>query len=193
VRIDRLAESLVVLDGLLRGEEVTYAGTHHAVSGARVFPRPVQDPRPPILVGGGGPRLLALAARSADVVGLTGTGPTREDGRNHIPSHWAPTAVDAQVAHVRAEAVAAGRPSPELHALVQVVDVTNDRRRALEAVHRHLPELSLEDLEGTPYLLVGTVDAMVEQLQAARERWGISYVTVRDEALGPVVARLAGT
>jgi probable F420-dependent oxidoreductase len=193
VRIDRLAESLAVLDGLLRGEEVTSAGTHYSVTGARVFPRPVQDPRPPLLVGGGGRRLLALAARTADVVGLTGTGPTRGDGRNHVPSHWASTAVDAQVAHVRAEAAAAGRPAPELHALVQVVAVTDDRRGALEAVHRHLPELTLEDLEGTPYLLVGTVDAIVEQLQAARERWGISSVTVRDEALAPVIARLAGT
>jgi probable F420-dependent oxidoreductase len=193
VRIDRLAESLAVLDGLLRGDEVTHAGTHYTVTGARVFPRPVQDPRPPLLVGGGGPKLLALAARTADVVGLTGTGPTRADGRNHIPSHWAPAAVDAQVAHVRAEAAAAGRPMPELHALVQVVTVTDDRRAGLEAVHRHLPELTLEDLEGTPYLLVGTVDAMVEQLQAARERWGFSYLTVRDEALAPVIARLAGT
>jgi probable F420-dependent oxidoreductase len=194
VRIDRLAESLHLLDGLLRGEEVTSAGPHYAVTAARAFPRPVQDPRPPLLVGGGGRRLLALAARTADVVGLTGTGPTRADGRDHVPSHWAPSAVDAQVAHVRAEAAAAGRPAaPELHALVQVVTVTGDRRRALEAVQRHLPELTLEDLEGTPYLLVGTVDAMVEQLQAARERWGISYVTVRDEALAPAVARLAGT
>jgi probable F420-dependent oxidoreductase len=193
VRIDRLAEALAVLDGLLRGEEVTHAGTHYTVTGARVFPRPVQDPRPPLLVGGGGPRLLGLAARTADVVGLTGTGPTREDGRNHVPSHWSPASVDAQVGHVRAEAAGAGRLAPELHALVQVVNITDDRRGALQAVHRHLPELTREDLEGTPYLLVGSVDSMVEQLQAARERWGISYVSVRDEALAPVVARLAGT
>jgi probable F420-dependent oxidoreductase len=194
VRIERLGESLALLDGLLRGDEVTRTGAHYAVTGARVFPRPVQQPRPPFLVGGGGRRLLALAARTADVVGLTGTGPTRADGRNHVPSHWAPAAVDAQVAHVRTEAAAAGRPPPELHALVQVVTVTDDRRAVLEAISRHLRELSLEDLEGTPYLLVGSVDAIVEQLQAARERWGISYVTVRDEeAMAPVVARLAGT
>jgi probable F420-dependent oxidoreductase len=194
IRIDRLGESLALLDGLLRGDEVTRTGAHYAVAGARVFPRPVQHPRPPLLVGGGGRRLLALAARTADVVGLTGTGPTRADGRNHVPSHWAPGAVDAQVAHVRAEAAAAGRPLRELHALVQVATVTDDRRATLEAIHRHLPELSLEDLEGTPYLLVGSVDAIVEQLQRARERWGICYVTVRDEeAMAPVVARLAGT
>ena len=193
VRIARLAESLAVLDGLLAGREVTSHGTHYTVTAARVFPRPVQRPRPPLLVGGGGRKVLALAARTADVVGLTGTGPTRADGRHLVPSHWAPAAVDAQVAHVRAESEAAGRPVPELHALVQVVTVSDDRRGALEAIRPHLPELSLEDLEGTPYLLVGTVDALVEQLQGARERWGISYVTVRDEALAPVVARLAGT
>jgi probable F420-dependent oxidoreductase len=194
VRIDRLAESLALLDGLLRGEEVTSAGDHYAVTAARAFPRPISQPRPPILVGGGGRRILALAARTADVVGLTGTGPTRADGRHLVPSHWAPAAVDAQVAHVREQAAAAGRPTPELHALVQVVTVTDDRRSALAAIGRHLPELSADDLDGTPYLLVGSVGAIVEQLQAARERWGISYVTVRDEeAMGPVVDRLGGT
>jgi probable F420-dependent oxidoreductase len=194
VRIERLAESLAILDGLLRGDEVTLTGAHYMVAGARVFPRPVQTPRPPLLVGGGGRRTLALAARAADVVGLTGTGPTRADGRNHVPSHWAPAAVDAQVAHVRGEAAAAGRPRPEIHALVQVVTITDDRRAALETIRPHVPELSLEDLEGTPYLLVGSVDAIVEQLQAARERWGVTYATVRDEdAMAPVIARLAGT
>jgi probable F420-dependent oxidoreductase len=194
VRIERLAESLAILDGLLRGDEVTLTGAHYTVAGARVFPRPVQIPRPPLLVGGGGRRTLALAARTADVVGLTGTGPTRADGRNHVPSHWAPAAVDAQVAHVRGEAAAAGRPRPEIHALVQVVTITDDRRAALETIRPHVPELSLEDLEGTPYLLVGSVDAIVEQLQAARERWGVTYATVRDEdAMAPVIARLAGT
>ena len=193
VRIDRLAESLALLDGLLAGEEVTVAGRHYTVTGARVFPRPVQRPRPPLLVGGGSRKVLALAARAADVVGLTGTGPTRADGRQHVPSHWAPEAVDAQVAHVRAVAEAAGRSTPELQALVQVVAVTDDRRSALDRIRPHVPELSLEDLAGTPYLLVGSVGAVVEQLQAARERWGISYVTVRDEALAPVIDRLAGT
>ena len=193
-RVERLAESLALLDGLLRGDEVTAAGTHYTVTGARVFPRPVQRPRPRLLVGGGSRRVLALAARAADVVGLTGTGPTRPDGRQHVPSHWAPAAVDEQVAHVRAEAAAVGRAAPELHALVQVVDVTDDRRGALEAIQRHVPEVTVEDLEGTPYLLVGSVDAIVEQLQAARERWGISYATVRDEeAMAPVIAELAGT
>jgi probable F420-dependent oxidoreductase len=194
VRIERLAESLALLDGLLRGDEVTVSGAHYAVTAARVFPLPVQHPRPPFLVGGGGPRILALAARTAEVVGLTGTGPTRADGKHLLPSHWAPAAVDAQVAHVRDAAAAAGHPPPELHALVQVVTVTDDRQAALEAIRRHLPELSLEDLGGTPYVLVGSVGAIVEQLQAARERWGISYVTVRDEeAFAPVAARLAGT
>jgi hypothetical protein len=83
---------------------------------------------------------------------------------------------------------------PELHALVQVVTITDDRRGALESIHRHVPELTIEDLEGTPYLLVGSVDEIVEQLQAARERWGIAYATVRDEdAMAPVIAKLAGT
>jgi alkanesulfonate monooxygenase SsuD/methylene tetrahydromethanopterin reductase-like flavin-dependent oxidoreductase (luciferase family) len=178
-----------------RMNSVMTAGMHHrwrrrAVDLARVGP----GSRALDVATGTGDLAVELSARGADVVGLTGTGPTRADGKHLVPSHWAPAAVDAQVAHVRAAAEAAGRPAPSLHALVQVVTVTDDRRGALEAIRPHLPELSLEDLEGTPYLLVGSVDAMVEQLLAIRERWGISYVTVRDEeAMAPVVSRLAGT
>jgi hypothetical protein len=96
------------------------------------------------------------------------------------------------VAHVRA---AAGDRAAalELHALVQAVVVTNDRRAAMDRVRRHFPTLAPTELEETPYVLVGSTTGLVEALRAHRERFGISYWTVRDEALAPVVARLAGT
>ena len=72
VRVERLAEAVTIVKGLLAGETVTFAGRHYQVTGHTIYPRPVQRPHPPIVIGGNGPRLLALAAAEADVVGLSG-------------------------------------------------------------------------------------------------------------------------
>jgi probable F420-dependent oxidoreductase len=71
-RVERLAEAVTIIKGLLKGEEVTFAGRHYRVTGHTIGPLPVQRPHPPILIGGNGPKLLALAAREADIVGLSG-------------------------------------------------------------------------------------------------------------------------
>src|ERR1700719_2164953 len=72
VRVDRLTEAVTVIKGLLRGEQVTFAGQHYRVTGHTIAPLPVQKPHPPMLIGGNGTRLLTLAAREADIVGLSG-------------------------------------------------------------------------------------------------------------------------
>jgi hypothetical protein len=83
----------------------------------------------------------------------------------------------------------------ELSALVQAVVVTDNRRQAAGELARRWPQLSPAEILESPYVLVGTVDQQVQDLQARRERWGISYPVVfeRDmDAFAPVVARLAG-
>src|SRR4029077_10136364 len=72
IRVERLAEAVAIIKGLLRGDEVTFEGQHYRVTGHRIAPLPVQKPHPPILIGGHGPRLLSLAAREADMVGFSG-------------------------------------------------------------------------------------------------------------------------
>ncbi len=195
VRVERLGEALGLLDRLLRGEEVTFTGRHYRVEAHRVHPLPVQRPRPPLLVGGGNRRLLADVARVADIIGLTGTGRTMADGQSHEPTGFPAAAVDERVALIRR---AAGErwPDLELHCLVQAVVQTDDRRGSAERLARRLPPLTPADVLDSPFLLVGTVDSMVEDLQARRERFEISYVTVRPDArdvLAPVIGRLAGT
>jgi hypothetical protein len=81
-----------------------------------------------------------------------------------------------------------------LNALVQRVVVTNDRRQAAEELTSRWTQVTPDEILQSPYVLIGTVDQMVEDLQAYRDRWGISYYVVHEpymDAFAPVVARLA--
>ena len=193
-RVERLTEAVVIVKGLLAGEPITFSGRHYRVAGHRVHPLPVQRPHPPIVVGGNAPRLLTLAGREADIVGLTGIA-FRQGGTQPDVSAWRAATVDERLAIVR-ESAGERYEHLELNALVQRVVVTDDRHRAAQELAKRWPSLSAEDLLESPYLLIGTVDQMVEDLRARRERWGISYYTTFEpymDALAPVVNRLAGT
>jgi probable F420-dependent oxidoreductase len=190
-RVARLAEAVEVLDGLLRGNDVTFRGAHYQLTGQRAWPPPTQRSRPPLLVGGNGRRLLGMAAAHADTVALSGTGRTKADGLTHEPTGFPAQAIDERIALARA----AGRDI-ELHALVQQVILTDDPRGAAQRLRERVPELSVDDILTTPYLWIGSVDSICDQIIAAREQWGFSYFTVFHhslEAAMPIVARLAGS
>jgi probable F420-dependent oxidoreductase len=193
VRVERLAEAVTILKGLLGGEPVTFAGRHYRVTGHRIHPLPVQRPRPPILIGGNGPRLLTLAAKEADIVGLSGI-TFRQGGVAPDLSAWKTSGVDERLRLVR-EAAGARFEELELNALVQRVIVTPDARREAAELATRWTQLTVEEILESPFALIGTVDQMVERLEARRERWGVSYYVVfeRDaEVFAPIVARLAG-
>ncbi len=194
VRVARLGESVSILRALLDGETVTVTGRHYRLAGETCSPRP-QQRHVPLLVGGGGRRVLAIAARQADIVGFTGVGATRADGNTHEPSGFPPRVVDEQIRWVREQA-GPRLDALEMHALVQAVVIDrNPRGRAEQLTTRLFPSLTVEDVLTTPYLMVGTVDGLVDRLLEQRERWGFSHYTVRTdaiEAMAPVVARLAG-
>src|ERR1700686_1038073 len=69
-RISRMEEALTIIKGLFTGEPFTFAGQHYRVTGIEGSPRPVQRPHPPIVLGGGGRRMLRIAAREADIVNV---------------------------------------------------------------------------------------------------------------------------
>ena len=191
-RVERLGEAVAIVKRLLEGEKVTFAGRHYRVSDHSIHPRPVQRPRPPLFIGGNAPRLLTVAAREADIVGFTGIA-FRRGGKEPDVSDFRASVVDERVRLVRETA---GDRSLELNTLVQRVIVTEDRRKAAkELATGRWAGLTPDDVLASPYVLVGTVDQMVDELRARRERWGISYVTTHEpfiEALAPIVARLAG-
>ena len=194
-RVERLAEAVTIIKGLLKGEQVTFAGRHYRVTGHTIAPLPVQRPHPPILIGGNGPRLLTLAAREADIVGFSGL--TFRRGGTAPPdlSGWKASSVDERVQLVREAAGAERYAQLELNALVQRVVVTDDRSKAAEELTSRWSQLTPGEILQSPYVLIGTVDQMVEDLKLRRERWGISYYVIFEpylDAFAPVVARLAG-
>lgn len=193
VRVARLAEAVVIVKRLFEGEPVTFAGAHYRVTEHAIHPRPVQRPRPPIFIGGHAPRVLALAAREADIIGLTGITFAR-GGAEPRTEGFRAAAVDGQVRLV-CESAGARLERLELNTLVQRVVVTDDRRAAAAELAQRWPMLSVEEILESPFVLLGTLAQMVEQVQGWRARWGISYVVTHEaygDALAPIVERLAG-
>ena len=192
IRVERLSEAVTLIKRLLSGEQVTLAGRYYSVTGHTIYPLPVQRPHPPILVGGNGLSLLTLAAREADIVGLSGI-TFRGGGTAPDISGWRVSEIDRRTRLIRD--VSGDRyEGLELSALVQRVVVTNDRRKAAEELAGRWMQLSPEEVLQSPYVLIGTVDEIIEDIQARRERWGISYYAIFEpyvDAFAPIVARLA--
>ena len=194
VRVARLEEAVAVVKGLWSASPFEYSGRHYTVRSLEGRPRPAQPGGPPLLLGGGGPRLLAMAARQADIVGIAPR--ARADGVLE-PTDVSPEATEAKVAIVR-DAAGDRFAALEMNVLTLVVEVAGGearrRQRAEELAGRW--GMAPSAVLASPHVVLGSASQVAEQLGAARERYGISYVTVPEPALAsfaPVVARLAGT
>ena len=193
VRIDRLAEAIAVLKGLFADGPVTLAGEHYAVAGLEGTPKPVQRPHPPILVGGGGRKILQLAAREADIIGLNfnlhGGRIDASVGPDGTAEHTA-----EKLEWIRA---AAGDRFDEIELQVRIhLAVITDDRAALAEQLAPAFGLTPEAALSSPHSLAGTVEQIIDDLVEQRERFGISYLGISADSmddLAPVVARLAGT
>ncbi|MFP3907147.1 MAG: TIGR03621 family F420-dependent LLM class oxidoreductase, partial [Acidimicrobiales bacterium] len=192
-RIDRLEEAIAVVKGLFDDSPVTHAGAHYRIDGLEGTPKPVQRPHPPLLIGGGGRRVLSLAAREADIVGinvnLAGGTIDASVGPNATVD-----ATDEKIGWIR-DAAGDRFDDLELQVRVHVAAVTDDRHGLAAAMGPALG-LSPEAALASPHALAGTADEIVEQLRERRERWGISYIGISAAELddmGPVIERLAGT
>jgi alkanesulfonate monooxygenase SsuD/methylene tetrahydromethanopterin reductase-like flavin-dependent oxidoreductase (luciferase family) len=149
--------------------------------------------RPQLLIGGNGDRVLQLAASVADIVGFTGLGRTLPDGQRHV-TEWERSEIDAKVEVVRGALATRLETlgAVEMNALVQHVEITTDRRAAAERVAARI-EMDPEVLLDAPYMLIGTVGEIVDQLHRARKRWGFSYFVTRDSGqTAPIIAALRG-
>ncbi len=175
-RVTRLAESLAIVKPLLRGEKVSFAGSHYAIQDAQISPFP--DQPPVILVAGSGRRLLTLAARYADAIAL-GVDPDATEAQLAERISW-----------IR-DAAAERFDSIELNLNLMAVagKVPGYLRMTMGD-----GALRLAESDAIP-VLKGTIEQTCDRLEWLRDRFGISYIMVSDElmgALSPVVKRLSG-
>jgi len=189
IRIDRMVEAIAIVKRLFAGERVDHEGVHYHLRGATIGTLPVQRPHPPLVIGGGGPRMMRIAAREADIVSFIPQ--MSPEGRPRIREATT-AATAAKVARLR-EAAGPRFDRLELCAFVVHVNV-GELRRPLGAIGAGIEAL-VAGLVDTPYLLAGSRAGVREQLLRYRERLGISYWTIPAEAmedLAPVVQALAG-
>jgi len=180
--------------GLFADGPFTFAGEHYRVTDLDGQPKPVQRPHPPFIVGGGAPKILALAAREAQIVGINANlrsgAPTTADAARSLT----PEATDQKLAWLR-EAAGARYDDLEIQTLVGFVHATDAPAPIVEGMASAFG-VTPEDARLAPVTLVGSESEMVDLLHARRERWDMSYHVVESGAidtLAPVVARLAGT
>ncbi len=194
VRVGRLEESVQVLKRLFAGDAVTFSGTHYTVTDMETFPRPAQRPHPPILVGAGSRRMLGIAGREADIVGILPKALPNGTISQEL-SERSPETMAQKIEWVR-EAAGDRFPDLELSTIVSVV-VAEDHHAAAErlAARRGWAGLPAERVLDLPSMVAGEPDRIAEQLHARRERYGLSYFVVSDQDMAgfsPVVQRLSG-
>jgi probable F420-dependent oxidoreductase len=192
VRVSRLEETIQVVKGLCAEEPLTFSGNYYTVNNLEGFPKPVQRPHPPLLVGGAGKRLLTLAAREANIVSI-GT-KARSDGSGLDVTDMTPEATGQKVQWIR-QAAGEKFNQLELNIIMYEVIITDDRRHIARQLAERF-QTTDEHVLTIPHMLIGTLDQICEDVQRRREQYGISYIAVFDEyseAFAPVVARLTGT
>lgn len=192
-RINRLAEAVTIVKALLASDDpVSFEGRHYRLDGLVGAPRPVQQPLP-LVLGGGGRRMLSLAAREADVVAVNVSLP----GGVIDPSVGPDATAEHTDTKLRWIRDAAGDRFDDLtlQVRIHVAAVTDDRQGMAELIGGGLglaPDAAL----ASPFALAGDAECLVDTLVERRERWGFSEIGISSSAceeMAPVVARLAGT
>ncbi len=203
VRIARLEETAIILKGLFGDEPFSFEGEHYRVRELRGTPAPVQRPRPPIMIGGGGPKVLAVAARQADIVQLMPT--NRGGGTGLDPSQFSAPAIEEKVGWIRE---AAGSRFEEIELSAQLLEcVVTDRPEehladfadriatVTERMGGARVDLGADDLLASPIVAVGSLDEVCRRLRDTRDRYGITYfaapIDAKPETLAPIIEALA--
>ncbi len=193
VRIERMEEGLKIIKGLLAGSSFSFTGKHYRVAELEGYPLPVQKPHPPILIGGGGRRMLTLAAREADIVNVNFD---LRDGRvsRRVAQSGFAAATSEKLEWIK-EAAGDRFEDIELGAWVFMANVTEGREDVAAAIATGFGA-EAGDVLDMPHFLIGTVDELVDDLRVRREQFGFSFVVVPGEAaeaFAPVVERLSGS
>jgi probable F420-dependent oxidoreductase len=196
-RIDRLAEAVTIMKGLCADGPIDFEGRFYQVKGFEDFPRPIQRPHPPFLIGGGSPKLLRFAAQHAQIVGIAPR--VRPDGTADVMGCTL-AGSEKKIAIIR-EAAGPRLDQLEINTYPSFsAKVTDQAHPAAREVadrirRRYGLDLSEQDILDSPHVFVGSTDALIEKFQMLRERLGISHIFVGEDYrdFAPVVERLSGS
>lgn len=194
IRIARLDESVCALKAMLGNDEASFRGEHYRIDGLETRPRPIQEPHPPILLGGGKPKMLRLAGREADIVSLltssVATGSLKPD-----PAEVTPDAVRRKIGWVRE---GAGERFDEIELnMIPTVRITSDRERTADEISRERGwNVSGREVLEMPSIFVGTPEQIVETMSKRRTEYGVTYYVISSdeiETFAPIVHALCTT
>jgi len=191
VRVDRLIEHVTVLRGLFTEGPFSFEGEHYTISELDGSPAPYRTDGPPILVAGGGPRMLRFAAQHADIIGVNPALPSSEQ-RAQSNFDGIADRVDEKFSLIR-EAAGPRFDSLIFHGWLRSASVTDDSLGETEAVAASTG-LTVSDVRSSPFALIGSVGEIVERLHERRERWGYTYYTLQQPVareFAAVIAQLA--
>ncbi len=196
VRIDRMLESIEIIQGLLSDGPVTFAGEHYTINGLEGLPKPVQS-HVPLVIGGGGPRMLRIAGRHADIVGVNANLRSGEVGLETMQDVLSAERFDQKLQWVR-EGAGDRFDQLEINILLQSVQVTSGgaaTSEALEATAALFAQPASVIAE-IPLTLIGSPAEIADALRQRRERWGFSYIVLQGDsdldAFSAVIAELDG-
>jgi len=189
VRVSRMEEGIAVLKGCFGPGPFSLSGEHYTITDYDGHPKPLQDP-PPLIVGGGARRVLSIAAREAQIVGIN---PSIHSGQidEAAAQNGAAEETDRKLGWVRE---AAGDRYGELEInMLQFAGIVTDDRQGVAEMMAPMFGLPASALDTYPHACIGSVDEIVDSLQARRDRWDVSYLVFQGdtmEPLAPVVAAL---
>jgi probable F420-dependent oxidoreductase len=189
-RVTKLEEVVRLVKAHFSGAVIDGNGAFVKGGGYSGLPRPVQQPWPPIIIGGSRKRVLSLAAREADIVSMSHVAwaPVNEAGLT-------PMEEAARRYQFICDAAGARLPTLDIESSPYWSDVTDDGETVLARRAVELRNADPEVLRDHPNVLIGSVDRICELLEARRETTGVNYVTVpgdRLEQFAPVVSALTG-
>jgi len=192
IRIERLAEAITVLKGCFADGPFDFEGEHYTIRGLDGQPACIQRPHPPILMAGGGRRMLTLAAQEGDIVGVNANMAAGVIDHRAGPSATT-AATDQKLEWIR-EAAGDRFGDIELQTRVHMSSITDDPEGIADLMAPALG-ISAEDALASPHVLIGSEGQCVETLLSWRERWGLTYIGINEDSMvefGPVVEALAG-
>jgi probable F420-dependent oxidoreductase len=194
IRVERMQEAIHILKGVFAEKPFTFEGKHYTITHLESYPKPTQKPHPPLLIGAGSKRMLSIAAREADIIGILPKALTSGTISEEPAERFAET-IAQKVEWIRQ---AAGERFDEIElSMVVTVEIAHDQHQKAEQIlrQRGWSSITVEQVLEMPSMLIGSIDQITEKIQLLREKYGFSYFVISDtclETFAPIVTHLNG-